>query len=113
MLCYYGKRLFGGIGLRHVHKTLPRQHLCRPFKSQSTLCLDAVMAPGVHEPLVSNGTIVPVRILVIGGSYGGLSTISKLLSLVNKNKKLPEGQIVNRGIHVTLIDERDGFCKYS
>lgn len=59
-----------------------------------------------------------VRILVAGGSYAGLSTVVNLLDLgrgltarmsENKYKYHPELGLVNWDI--TVVDERDGFCK--
>lgn len=60
------------------------------------------------------------RVFIIGGSYAGLSVLQNVLRLNNgepliqelppgSGPKLPPDARVRRGIHITLVDERDGF----
>jgi hypothetical protein len=73
----------------------------------------------------SSGTITPspFRVLILGGSYGGLSTALNLLDLsqhkaprCGKKVEETEGSGVvpvrppNPTIDITIVDERDGFC---
>lgn len=64
----------------------------------------------------------PFRVLILGGSYGGLSAALNLLDL--SQHKAPrcgkqigetEGSDLvrppNTNIDITIVDERDGFCK--
>lgn len=58
------------------------------------------------------------KIVVVGGAYGGVSAIINLLAMAD-GKELPYGGNPLTGLDVplkqrleiTLIDERDGFCK--
>lgn len=59
---------------------------------------------------------VPHEVLVIGASYGGLLAVHNLLAFIDgkhKNPGLFPEELLNvksrRGIHITLVDERDGF----
>jgi NADH dehydrogenase FAD-containing subunit len=62
----------------------------------------------------------PFRVIIVGGSYAGLSVLQNVLRLNNgepliqalppgNGPDLPLDARVRRGIHITLIDERDGF----
>ena len=59
----------------------------------------------------------PHHVVVVGGSYAGLSAIVHLLALAD-GRKLPTGDNpltgldvrLRRRLDLTLIDERDGFC---
>jgi NADPH-dependent 2,4-dienoyl-CoA reductase/sulfur reductase-like enzyme len=62
----------------------------------------------------------PFKVTIVGGSYAGLSVLQNVLRLNNGDpliQALPPGSgpelssdaRVHRGIHITLIDERDGF----
>lgn len=60
----------------------------------------------------------PVRVLIVGGSYGGLSAALTLLDLCagrlarfnfNADSQPPESQIP---VQITVVDERDGFCEH-
>lgn len=59
----------------------------------------------------------PLRVLVSGGSYAGLSVTLNLLDLCNGlpsrfvgEKSAPDtSQQVP--LEITIVDERDGFCK--
>lgn len=70
----------------------------------------------------SNEALVPFsrmfRVLIIGGSYGGLAAALSLLDLSQGKKtrfnyspdaKVPQAQVP---IQITVVDERDGYCKY-
>lgn len=59
------------------------------------------------------------RVLVIGGAYAGLSAVINLLELANGAEhrlttvKLPPvtGKPLRSPVQITMVDERDGFCK--
>lgn len=57
----------------------------------------------------------PFEVLILGGSYGGLSTALNLLDLCNGKPTRAgfENPIPDRKVpvNVTVLDERDGFCK--
>jgi hypothetical protein len=63
----------------------------------------------------------PFRILVVGGSYGGLSAALNLQDLCRGlaprcGPKPNEGEHVERPqypVDITIVDERDGFCELS
>jgi hypothetical protein len=50
----------------------------------------------------------PQRLLVIGGAYAGLSLVQNLLTLV---KGSSESHALRSPLNITILDERDGFCK--
>lgn len=59
----------------------------------------------------------PHRILVVGCAYGGIAAIVNLLELSNGKARQPiypgpdfKGAKSRRGVEVTVIDERDGYC---
>lgn len=63
-----------------------------------------------------------VRVLVVGGSYGGLATALNLLDLSQgKAARFSAGQTASdpvtlkaptsTPVQVTIVDERDGYCK--
>lgn len=66
----------------------------------------------------SNGQ--PHRILVVGGSYAGLMAAINLLRLAAGNPHLPSSvalppipqKQLQNGLKITIVDERDGFCKF-
>lgn len=64
----------------------------------------------------------PFRVLILGGSYGGLSAALNLLDLSQHKdprcgKKIEETEsdnlvrTPNTNIDITIVDERDGFCR--
>lgn len=60
----------------------------------------------------------PFKVLILGGCYGGLSAALNLIDLAEGraarqgNGVLPghDGQVP---VDITIVDERDGFCKQS
>lgn len=62
----------------------------------------------------------PFKVLVVGGSYGGLSVALNLQDLCRgkaprcgptPDKDQDDLKIPHIPIHITIVDERDGFCK--
>lgn len=60
------------------------------------------------------------RILVVGGSYGGLAAALNLLDLCQgKASRFTLGEIDSKAsepartikVQITIVDERDGFCE--
>jgi len=69
--------------------------------------------PALHE------VITPTRILVLGGSYGGLSTALNLHDLcsgkqarVTLHKPAVGAPGPRIPIEITIVDERDGYCEF-
>lgn len=60
------------------------------------------------------------RVLVVGGSYAGLSAIVNLLILAHGGAHAPsivpfpevDGSALNTDIEITLVEEKDGWCKF-
>jgi hypothetical protein len=59
----------------------------------------------------------PHRVLVVGCAYGGIAAIVNLLALDNGKARQPiypgpdfKAAKSRRGVEVTVIDERDGYC---
>jgi chemotaxis response regulator CheB len=71
-------------------------------------------------PFRSEGPPKYYDVIIIGGSYGGMSALSTLLSLKD-GQKMPLALYGNfrhlqeapqiATLRVTLLDKRDGFCK--
>lgn len=70
----------------------------------------------------SNEALTPFlrtfRVLIIGGSYGGLTAALTLADLsrgktarfsYNPDSKAPQARLP---IQITVVDERDGYCMY-
>lgn len=78
-----------------------------PYRRLSTM-------PSI-ENLSVKKTIAPARVLVVGGSYGGLAAALNLLDLcAGKAARFsPEGPRSKSvvPIHIKIVDERDGYCK--
>ena len=60
----------------------------------------------------------PYRIVVVGGAYGGISTILTLIDLIDgkplrtgMEPRFSSGLRTPRRLEVVLLDQRDGFCK--
>jgi hypothetical protein len=81
----------------------------------------ALTAPSSH-PSVMNRVQQdsPIyKILIIGGSYAGLSAAVNLLDLQrgsqprqSREPYIHQRQLPKHNIKITIIDERDGFCAY-
>lgn len=62
----------------------------------------------------------PHRVLVVGCAYGGISAVINLLEY-SKGKARPpvypgpdfKGAKSSRGLEITVIDQRDGYCASS
>jgi thioredoxin reductase len=59
------------------------------------------------------------KILIIGGSYAGLSAAVNLVDIhhglqprQSREPYVHERHLPNHDIEITIIDERDGFCAY-
>lgn len=75
-------------------------------------------SPRYDEPdsMTSNTT----KVLVIGGSYGGVAAILNILDLCNGNIPRSDTKYKLRcdapkhiPVHITLVDERDGYCEFA
>lgn len=57
----------------------------------------------------------PTKVLVIGGSYGGLAATVTLLDLCRGRTSMgtvPEAGLNSKmSVEIKLVDERDGFCE--
>jgi hypothetical protein len=60
-----------------------------------------------------------VRVLILGGCYGGLSAAVNLLDLsqgysprMNSEPYIHHPDLPQFNIEITIVDERDGYCKY-
>ena len=62
---------------------------------------------------ITNGTRKPYKVLVVGGSYAGLSASLNLLDLCHGKapRFLPDTPAPSQKIpvEITVVDERDGF----
>jgi hypothetical protein len=59
-----------------------------------------------------------VRVLILGGCYGGLSAAVNLLDLsqgysprMNSEPYVHHPELPQFNIEITIVDERDGYCK--
>jgi hypothetical protein len=79
----------------------------------------SVTSPNWIDMVASNIALQtrPFKVLVVGGSYGGLGTALNLLDLCSARFPRfaynPEGEPVDRkiSVEITIVDERDGYCK--
>jgi hypothetical protein len=69
--------------------------------------------PARHE------VVTPTRILVLGGSYGGLSAALNLYDLCSGKQSRATLHTPVAGspgpripVEITIVDERDGYCKF-
>lgn len=81
--------------------------------------LRAYTTPAPNADMTVNGSSDPAvtRILVVGGSYAGLSATVNLIDLgnhVNPRYNYPnykhDAEAPRTPVEITLVDERDGFC---
>jgi len=73
------------------------------------------------NPLDSLGSLSlssPHRVLIVGCAYGGISALVNLLDLAQGKPRdtvypVPDlsGRKSKNGVEITVIDERDGYCK--
>jgi hypothetical protein len=73
--------------------------------------------PNLTDAIGGMSLSSPHRVLVVGCAYGGIAAIVNLLELNNGKARQPiypgpdfKGTKSRRGIEVTVIDERDGYC---
>jgi hypothetical protein len=85
----------------------------RLFRTTSTLC--RMVSTGFHTSAANNSS---TRVLVVGGSYAGLGAALNLHDLFhgkprsNRAEQLKaEATETKFPIEITIVDERDGFCK--
>lgn len=78
----------------------------------------------LSDPITVNTTTAPIpfKVLVVGGSYGGLSAALNLQDLCRgkaprcgpePDKIQYDSEKLHIPIDITIVDERDGFCKIS
>lgn len=65
----------------------------------------------------SHFDVAPFKVLILGGSYGGLSAALNLIDLA-EGRAARQGNGVVPGhdgkvpVDITIVDERDGFCTW-
>lgn len=77
-------------------------------------------ALGPLSPLANLSLSAPHRILIVGCAYGGISALVNLIDLSQGKARdtvypVPDttGRKTRNGVEITVIDERDGYCKLS
>lgn len=75
-----------------------------------------VLAP--LSPIVNLSLSNPHRVLIVGCAYGGISAVVNLLDLAQgkpRDTVYPtpnmSGKKSKQGVEITVIDERDGYCR--
>lgn len=72
------------------------------------------------SPLANLSLSTPHRVLVVGCAYGGLSAVVNLLSCAQGDGLREcfysdaadfKGKRSKNGVEITVIDQRDGYCK--
>jgi apoptosis-inducing factor 2 len=99
-----------------MHSSQPLSDPLNPISPISNLSLSSSDSPSPPETLNS----APHRILIVGGAYAGITAVLNLLDLAQGKQERPsvyelpnfEGRKSRRGIEITVIDERDGFCRF-
>jgi len=73
---------------------------------------------GRTDTLGSTSLSNPHRVLIVGCAYGGISTVVNLLEYSQGKARKSvypgpdfKGARSHRGIEITVIDERDGYCE--
>jgi hypothetical protein len=73
--------------------------------------------PNVTDALSNLTLSNPHRVLIVGCAYGGISAVINLLEYSQGKARQPvypgpdfKGAKCSRGIEITVIDERDGYC---
>jgi hypothetical protein len=76
--------------------------------------------PNVTDALSNLTLSKPHRILIVGCAYGGISAVINLLEYSQGKARQSvypgpdfKGAKCSRGIEITVIDERDGYCASS
>lgn len=71
------------------------------------------------SPLATLSLSSPHRVLVVGCAYGGISAVVNLIDLAQgkpRDMVYPgpdmSGKKSRNGVEITVIDERDGYCKF-
>jgi hypothetical protein len=72
--------------------------------------------PSAIQPPSSAGSPAPVRVLVIGGSYGGLAAGLNLLDLCNGKPARFSSDVSTESkprvaVQIKIVDRRDGYCE--
>lgn len=72
---------------------------------------------GSIQENVTTETLAPVKVLVIGGAYGGLAAALNLLDLCqgqatrfSPDQTAPTPS-VRTPVQIKVVDERDGYCE--
>jgi hypothetical protein len=82
----------------------------------------ALTAPTGHPSTMSRAQqdSPTYKILIIGGSYAGISAAVNLLDLQrgsqprqSRESYIHQRQLPKHNIEISIVDERDGFCEYS
>lgn len=97
-----------------MHSSHPNSDPLNPLSPITNLSISESSLPSPPATPTS-----PHRILIVGGAYAGISAVLNLLDLQDGKQdrpaayKLPkfEGRTSKRGVEITVVDERDGFCK--
>jgi len=84
----------------------------------TTLTMPSALFPTFPQEVTAKR---PWRILIVGAAYGGITALMHFIDLSNGNQRLDhradvpnfEGAVPARGVDVTMLDERDGFCMFS
>jgi hypothetical protein len=78
------------------------------------------MLSNVTDALSNLNLSHPHRILVVGCAYGGISAVINLLEYSQGKARQSvypgpdfKGAKCSRGVEITVIDERDGYCASS
>lgn len=70
-----------------------------------------------NEGIAGLARPAPFKVLVLGGSYGGLAAALNLLDLCNGRSSrfaaepFQPGKFGRVPVDITLVDERDGYCE--
>lgn len=75
---------------------------------------------GITDTLSNMSLSNPHRVLIVGCAYGGISAVINLLEYSRGTARQSvypgpdfKGAQSKRGVEITVIDERDGYCASS